>query len=119
MTGCGGRSANLVPHYQPGDEKRSCEGLRSEIATNEVEIAKLLPDEDATGKNVALGVTGAFLLVPWFFMDFKDAEYTEIQALRRRNLWFREVASNNNCSLPPPTIQFEEKSPEKDCPENK
>lgn len=113
VSSCGGRSANPVVQYQPGDEKRSCDGLKSEIANNEAEIAKLLPEEDATGKNVALGVAGAFLLVPWFFMDFKEAEATEIQALRRRNQWLREVAANNTCTLPPPTIKFEEAPAEK------
>ena len=78
-----------------------------EIANNEQEIIKLLPYEDATGKNVALGVTGFFLIVPLFFMDFKDAEEAEIKALRRRNQWLRETAYNNSCTLPPPKLKFE------------
>jgi len=55
IAGCGGKSANPVVSYQPGDEKRSCEGLKGEIAMNEAEIARLVPYDDATGKNVALG----------------------------------------------------------------
>jgi hypothetical protein len=102
LSACGGRTANPVAQYQPGDENRSCEGLKVEVSNNEQEIAKLLPYEDATGKNVALGVTGAFFIVPLFFMDFKDAEGTEIQALKRRNNWLREVAARNQCDLPPP-----------------
>ena len=112
VVACGGKSANPVVSYQPGDEKRSCEGLKSEIALNEAEIAKLVPYDDATGKNVALGVTGFFLIIPWFFMDFKEGEAIEIQALRRRNQWLREVASDKDCSLPPPTVVFEEKPEE-------
>lgn len=109
ISGCGGRSANPVSQYQPGDENRTCEGLKSEIANNEVEIAKLLPYEDATGKNVALGVTGAFFIVPLFFMDFKDGEETEIKALQRRNQWLREVAYNKNCEIPPSKLLAEVK----------
>ena len=108
LAGCGGRPPNPVAQYLPGDEQRSCEGLKSEVANNEAEILRLLPDEDATGKNVVLGVAGAFLLVPWFFMDFKEAEATEIQALRRRNQSLREIAGTKGCAIPPPTVVFEE-----------
>ena len=66
LAGCGGRSANPVASYMPGDEQRSCTGLQSEIASNEQEIIRLLPYEDAAGKNVALGVAGVFLIVPFF-----------------------------------------------------
>ena len=111
LAACGGRSANPIASYQPGDEKRSCDGLRMEVATNEQEIAKLVPYEDATGKNVALGVTGFFLIVPLFFMDFKDAEAIEIRALRKRNQWLRGVASKKDCSLPPSKYKFEDEAP--------
>ena len=108
LAGCGGKAPNPVSQYQPGDEDRSCVGLKSEIAANEAEIARLAPGEDAMGKNVALGVAGAFVLVPWFFMDFKDGEGVEIQALRRRNQWLREIAYEKDCSIPPSTVVFEE-----------
>jgi len=107
LAGCGGKAPNPVSQYQPGDEDRSCMGLKSEIAENEAEIARLSPGEDATGKNVALGVAGAFVIVPWFFMDFKDGEGVEIQALKRRNQWLREVAHEKDCGFPPPTEMTE------------
>ena len=112
LSACGGRNPNPVARYQIGDENRACEGLKVEIAHNEQEIIKLLPYEDATGKNVALGVTGAFLIVPLFFMDFKDAEELEVKALRDRNLWLRELAHRKKCTLPPPKIKFQEKPDE-------
>ena len=109
LLGCGGKAADPIPQYQPGDEARSCSGLKAEIANNEAEIAKLLPSEDATGKNVALGVAGVFLIVPWFFMDFKEGEATEIKALRRRNQWLREAAANKNCEVPPSKFLVQDK----------
>ncbi|MEE8188252.1 MAG: hypothetical protein V3T80_03500 [Kiloniellales bacterium] len=109
VSACGGKSANPVNQYQPGDEARSCEGLKTEISSNEAEIARLIPYEDATGKNVALGVAGAFFIVPWFFMDFKEGEATELQALRRRNQWLREVASGKDCSIPASQFVFNER----------
>ncbi len=78
------------------------------MAHNETEIARLLPSEDATGKNVLLGVPGAFVIVPLFFMDFKDAERIEIDALRRRNNLLREYASEKECTLGAPRFKFEE-----------
>lgn len=113
LTACGGRNANPVARYQIGDENRGCEGLKVEVAHNEQEIIKLIPYEDATGKNVALGVTGAFFIVPLFFMDFKDAEEMEVKALRDRNLWLTELAHRKNCSLPAPKVKFQEKPNEK------
>ncbi len=109
VSACGGKAPNPVAQYQPGDEDRSCQGLKAEISNNEVEVARLLPYEDATGKNVVLGVTGVFLIVPWFFMDFKEGEATELQALRRRNQWLREVASNQDCKIPRTQFVFSEK----------
>lgn len=109
VSACGGKGPNPVAQYLPGDEGRTCSGLKTEISSNEAEIARLVPYEDATGKNVALGVTGVFLIVPWFFMDFKEGEATELQALRRRNQWLREVASTKDCSIPRSQFVFNEK----------
>ena len=109
LSACGGKAPNPVAQYQPGDEGRTCPGLKTEISSNEAEIARLVPYEDATGKNVALGVAGVFLIVPWFFMDFKEGEATELQALRRRNQWLREVASTKDCSIPRSQFVFDEK----------
>ena len=109
LAGCGGRAPNPIPSYQPGDERRTCMGLQAEISANEVEIARLVGGEDATGKNIALGVTGALFIVPWFFMDFKDGERIEIQALRRRNNYLRQIAFSKECTLLPARVEFEEK----------
>jgi hypothetical protein len=82
--GCAGRTPNPVQSYQPGDDQRSCSGLKAELANLEGDIQRKLPDSDKTGTNVALGVAGAFLIVPWFFMDFSKADQVEMEALRRR-----------------------------------
>ena len=48
-------------------------------------VKKLLPKSNKTGKNVALGVTGAVIFWPaLLFMDFSDAEKLEIEAYKRR-----------------------------------
>lgn len=84
LSGCAGREAHPVSIRQYGDENRSCAALESELRFIESEISRLVPKTDKTGKNVALGVAGWFLLVPWFFMDLSQAEQIEVDALRQR-----------------------------------
>lgn len=97
--GCAGRTPNPVQTYQYGDEKRSCAGLRSELSNIDADIQRKLPDSDKTGSNVALGVAGAFLLVPWFFMDFSKADQVEIEALRRRHNSLVIIAADKSCGF--------------------
>ena len=82
--GCAGRTPNPVSMFQPGDNTLSCAGLEMVMSNCEQEIASLLPKSDKTGSNVALGVAGAFLIVPLFFMDFSEADKVELEAWRRR-----------------------------------
>jgi hypothetical protein len=97
--GCAGRTPNPVQTYQYGDEKRSCNALRAEISNIESDIQRKLPDSDKTGTNVALGVAGAFLLVPWFFMDFSKADQVEIEALRRRYNHLVILSAEKSCGF--------------------
>src|SRR3989337_3394089 len=78
--GCAGRAANPVMIQQYGDDKKSCQALESEMVFIQGEIQRLIPQTKKTGKNVALGVTGFFFLVPLFFMDFSQAEQMEVDA---------------------------------------
>ena len=98
LSGCAGSAPNAVLSYQPGDEKRSCTSLKAEI-----------------GQNVALGITGIFLIVPWFFMDVKGKEAVELSALRHRNRNLRQFAANKEeCTVPKSKVKFEEKEEEKE-----
>lgn len=117
ISACAGRTANPVSEYQYGDEKKSCERLRAEIADINAEIAALLPETDKTGENVALGVAGAFLLVPWFFMDFSEAEQIEVNALRRRHNNLVAISAEKDCgfsheTIPPFTPKKEDEKPQ-------
>ena len=99
LYGCGGRTANPVMSYQYGDEKRSCNALRVELSATEQEISRLIPESDKGGKNLALAVTGFFLLVPWFFFDSGEAEKTEVRALRQRYNNLIAVAGDKDCGF--------------------
>ena len=74
VVGCAGRAANPVIIQQYGDDKKTCQALEREMAFIQEEIQRLVPQTEKTGKNVALGVTGFFLIVPLFFIDLSKAE---------------------------------------------
>jgi len=108
LSACGGRTPAPVMAYQYGDDSKSCKALVYEIKNIELEIQRLLPKTDKTAKNVVLGVTGYFLIVPLFFMDFKNAEAVEYEAYRQRYNHLSSIAMTKNCSIEPehlPSIQ--------------
>lgn len=117
LTSCGGKVANPVMSAQFGDEQKSCKALEFEMNTAQDEIRRLLPQTDKTGKNVALGVAGAFLLVPWFFMDFKNGEQQEYEAYRQRYNHLASIAISKRCDVKPenyPSAQEIEKKYEEE-----
>lgn len=99
ITGCAGRQANPVPTYLPGDSERSCEGLKVEMSQLDADMRAMLPKTDKTGSNVLLGAAGVFLIVPWFFMDFKGAEKIEYDAMRNRYNHLLVIASEKGCDV--------------------
>lgn len=111
LAACAGKTPTPIPQYQPGDQLMSCSALKQELMDNQTKIMNLIPKENKTGKNVALGVAGAFLLVPWFFMDFSDAERVEIQSYQLRDNWLRTLCAQKKCGPLPPAIQFRAVSP--------
>ncbi|MGI9347691.1 MAG: hypothetical protein ACR2PV_06870 [Gammaproteobacteria bacterium] len=60
---------------------------------------KLMSESDKTGKNVALGIAGWFFLVPWFFMDFSDAERFEAESMMDRYRHLKKVGRKKNCDI--------------------
>ena len=60
LTSCAGKTANPIMVAQYGDEQKSCEALKYEMITLQGNMNAVLSKTDKTGKNVALGVAGAF-----------------------------------------------------------
>lgn len=98
-TGCAGRTPNPVAPYQLGDDRKSCNALKAELGYTEQDILRKIPEADKTGQNVALGVAGAFFLVPWFFMDLSKADQVELEALRRRYNNLLILAEEKQCGF--------------------
>jgi hypothetical protein len=109
LVACAGRTPNPVPIFQPTDDQMSCSEIRAEIEGNQQEMFRLYPKTKKTGKNVALGITGAFFIVPLFFMDFSDAERVEIEAFQRRDQHLHRLAKKKKCGEMPAAIQFKDK----------
>lgn len=97
LAACAGRPANPVMVDQVGDAKKSCAAIQTEMKTIESEIARLMPQTDKKGKNIGLGVAGAFLLVPLFFMDLTESEKIEVEAYRQRYNRLKIIATEKQC----------------------
>jgi hypothetical protein len=61
------------------------------------DIFERFPDASKTGSNTGLGVAGAFLIVPWFFMDFSEADEVEVSALIQRYNHLLITAQDKSC----------------------
>jgi hypothetical protein len=99
LGGCMGREANPVPLTKPGDEKRSCESLKTEVVQLQKDMLEILPKTDKFGTNAVFATTGVLLIVPFFFMDLKDAEGIEFEAMRQRNNHLLELLKNKQCDV--------------------
>ena len=99
MMGCAGREANPIAAYLPGDERRSCAALQAEVAQLQVDMARMLPKTDKGLTNALWATAGVFFIVPFFFMDFKDAEKIEFDAMRRRHNRLLIYAAERNCDF--------------------
>lgn len=99
FAGCAGREANPIPVYLPGDENRSCMGLKAEIAQLQVDMARLLPKTDKGLTNALWAAGGCLVIIPFFFMDLKDAEKIEFDAMRQRHNRLLVYAAEKGCDM--------------------
>lgn len=107
IVGCAGKTPNPVQTHRAVDYHMSCSSLLIEMDEIEAKIRTLVPDTQKTGKNVGLGVAGCFLLVPWFFMDFSDAERIEIESLRARYNHLTRLYLDKGCGNRDPIPKFQ------------
>jgi len=97
FAGCAGREPNPISTYMPGDENLSCNAYFDEMANCEKEMAILKPKTSKAGTNSLWAFAGFFLIFPFFFMDFKDAEKVEYNAYQRRLNRLKVLATERNC----------------------
>ena len=99
VAGCSGQTANPVRAYKSTDEGMNCSEIKAEMSYVESQIASLIPETEKTGKNTALGVTGFFLIVPWFFMDLSTSEQQEVKAFQARYMELDKQYAKKKCGL--------------------
>jgi len=99
LVGCAGREANPIPAYLPGDNERSCEVLVAEIAQLQADMQRLLPKTNKGVTNTLWATAGVFLIVPFFFMDLKDAEKIEFDAMRTRHNRLLLICADKGCNM--------------------
>ena len=99
FAGCAGREANPIPVYMPGDENRSCSLLQAEVAQLQTDMQRILPKTNKGVSNTLWATAGVFLIVPFFFMDLKDAEKIEFDAMRQRHNRLLLFAADKSCDF--------------------
>ena len=102
FAGCGGHAANPVDRYMPGDEGKSCNALYAEMSQLDTEMMqkrKEIRDRDVW--NIVLFVGGVFIIAPFFFMDVKNSQEVELDALQARKKALTNIYMDKDC--PPPT----------------
>ncbi len=99
IAGCAGREANPIPAYLPGDDTRSCQALKAEIAQLQADMNRLLPKTSKGVSNALWATAGVFLIVPFFFMDLKGAEKIEFDAMRARHNRLLIIAADRECDM--------------------
>lgn len=98
LSACMQTKPNPIPLSQSGDETKSCSILYSEIQ----ETTKIKEDAHSArsrqiGANVALGVTGALLIIPWFFIDTSNAHTVDMNAAESRFNRLNALGNDKQC----------------------
>lgn len=97
--GCASTPANPVPVAQVGDDIKTCDAITNEMQQMISAMQTAASDKNTqVGGNVALGVTGIFLLgIPWFFMDLGGAAGVEQKAAQARFQRLQQMAADKRC----------------------
>lgn len=100
FVGCAGTDPNPIAVYLPGDEEKNCSVLKAEIANIDKQITrKQAQKKKQEGDNILWFVTGWLLIVPFFFMDLKENEKPEIDALELRKDALIVIAADKDCGF--------------------
>ncbi len=83
--------------YQPGDERRSCAELQSEIAANDALIVIHLAAVDAAEESGSLRPTGTLAGMSFALSRPGDVARIEAISLQRRNSHLIRYAANKGC----------------------
>lgn len=99
LTACMQTKPNPIPLSQSGDDGKSCSSILHEMQ----EAKKIQEDSHSSrntqiGTNVALGITGMLLIVPWFFIDTSNAHTVDMNAAESRFNRLYSMANEKKCT---------------------
>ena len=104
--GCAHTTPNPVPLAQVGDDTKNCDAIANEMQQMVNLKTQAAGDRNSqVGTNVALGIAGAFLIVPWFFMDVGNAATVEEKAAQARYLRLEQMQADRKCPPVPGLAQ--------------
>ena len=84
---------------QAGDEFKTCDAIVNEMQLMVQAQARAESDHNnQVAGNVALGVAGVFLIVPWFFMDTGNAATVEERAAQARYQRLNQMQIDRKCA---------------------
>tara|TARA_B100001248_G_C27350000_1_gene440832 strand:+ start:629 stop:1114 length:486 start_codon:yes stop_codon:yes gene_type:complete len=99
LYGCAGNAPKPISVVQSGDFQLNCDQLTSAVNNIASFGNELSNDETIKWKrNIGLASAGAFLIVPYFFMDLTEGDNIEINAARARYIHLHRIAVSKKCS---------------------
>ena len=100
LTGCVSSFPEAVQLSQVGDEDKSCSAILNEMLEMKQTILEAKQDKnEQVGKNIALGVAGAFFIAPLFFIDSSNAHTVEQRAATKRYKRLQDMANERKCKM--------------------
>jgi len=97
LLGCAGKTAQPIRVIEVTDSSLSCSQLISQIYYLENLGSDLSGKTDKQGRNASLAVAGSLLIVPFFFMDLKEGEAIELNAVRARHMHLSKLYQTKKC----------------------
>ncbi|MDK6547941.1 hypothetical protein QP375_25990, partial [Escherichia coli] len=102
LAGCAHTDANpSITEFQPGDNEASCAVLHSSITTAQRQADDAHSAHNwQVGTNIFDGIAGAFVLVPWFFIDVGTGNSTDEKNAKNRVAHLRTLLAQKHCDEP-------------------
>ncbi len=97
LMGCAGKTAQPIRVIEVTDSDLACGNILKQIYNLEEMGAILSGKTDKQVKNAALAAAGYITIVPYFFMDLKEGEAVELNAVRARHMHLTKLYQKKNC----------------------
>ena len=97
LTGCAGKVADPIKVTQITDKDLTCSQILSQLDALDSVGRELERKSEKLPKNAALATAGSLLVVPYLFMDLKNGEKVELNAVRARHMHLTRLYQKKSC----------------------